>query len=71
MRYAFAEEHADKWPVTALCRVLELSESGYYRYLKRKGKPNRDDLLSGEIQKIADYFKNQFIHSFIPYHTLI
>lgn len=48
------EERAGKWPVTALCRVLELSESGYYRYLKRKDKPNRDELLSGDIKKILN-----------------
>lgn len=48
------EERVGKWPVTALCRALELSESGYYRYLKRKGKPSRDELLSGKIQKILD-----------------
>ena len=54
MRYAFAEERVSKWPVTALCRVLRLSESGYYRYLKRKSKPSRDELLSDEIQTILD-----------------
>ena len=54
MRYAFAEERVSKWPVTALCRVLRLSESGYYRYLKRKSKPSQDELLSDEIQTILD-----------------
>lgn len=48
------EEHTSKWPVTALCHALEISESGYYRYLKRKDEPGRDELLSGEIQKILD-----------------
>ena len=52
--YAFAEERAGKWPVKALCRVLGVSESGYYRYRKNKDKPNRDELLSRGIRKILD-----------------
>ncbi len=32
--------------------MLEVSESGYYRYLKNKGKPEKDTLLSDEMQKI-------------------
>lgn len=37
-----------------MCRALGLSESGYYRYLKGKDKPSRDELLSGELQRILD-----------------
>ena len=29
-----------------------MSESGYYRYLRRKGRPNRDALLSATMQEI-------------------
>ena len=32
--------------------MLEVSESGYYRYLRNKGKPEKDTLLSDEMQKI-------------------
>ena len=31
-----------------------MSESGYYRYLRRKGRPNRDTLLSATIQEILN-----------------
>lgn len=34
--------------------MLKLSESRYYRYLKRKVMLDQDELLSGEIQKILD-----------------
>ena len=37
-----------------MCRILEVSESGYYRYLKNLGKPDRDAVLSAAIQKILD-----------------
>lgn len=45
--------------------MLKLSESGYYRYLKRKGRPDQDELLSGELQKILDespYNDNYGVH---------
>ena len=54
LRYAFAEGRIEKWPVKSLCGVLGVSESGYYRYLKRKDMPGRDELLSGEIKKVLD-----------------
>ena len=37
-----------------MCRVLKISESGYYRWLKNRGKPTARQLLSVEIQRILD-----------------
>ena len=37
-----------------MCRVLKISESGYYRWLKNKEKPTSRQLLSVEIQAILD-----------------
>ena len=37
-----------------MCRVLKISESGYYRWLKNKAKPTARDLLSVEIKAILD-----------------
>ena len=37
-----------------MCRVLEVSESGYYKYLRNLGKPDKDAVLSAAIQKILD-----------------
>ena len=37
-----------------MCKVLKVSESGYYRWLKNKEKPTSRELLSVEIQKIMD-----------------
>ncbi len=37
-----------------MCRILEVSESGYYRYLKNLGKPDKDAILSAAVQKIID-----------------
>ena len=37
-----------------MCRVLRVSESGYYRWLKNRNKPTARELLSVEIQAILD-----------------
>lgn len=37
-----------------MCRVLKISESGYYRWLKNRSKPTARSLLSVKIQAILD-----------------
>ena len=37
-----------------MCRVLKISESGYYRWLKNQSKPTARALLSVKIQTILD-----------------
>ena len=47
-------KNKDKYRVNAMCRVLHISESGYYRWLKNKSKPTARELLSVEIKAILD-----------------
>jgi putative transposase len=35
MRYQFIAQHRQKYPITLMCRVLEVSVSGYYAWSKR------------------------------------
>ena len=37
-----------------MCRVLKISESGYYRWLKNRSKPSPRQLLSVKIKEILD-----------------
>lgn len=37
-----------------MCNVLEISESGYYRWLKNRAKPTTRELLSVKIKEILD-----------------
>jgi len=35
VKFAFVKEHRDSWPVVAMCRVLQVSRSGFFAWLKR------------------------------------
>ena len=37
-----------------MCKVLGVSESGYYRYVDNKDKPGKDEVLSAAIKEIID-----------------
>ena len=40
-----------------MCKALEVSESGYYRYISNLGKPSKDAILSAEITEIVNESK--------------
>ena len=41
MRYAFIERHRNVWPISAQCRVLDVSVSGYGQYRARQQRASR------------------------------
>lgn len=49
-------DNKDKYRVKTMCRVLKISESGYYRWLKNRDTPTARELLSVEIQTILDEY---------------
>ena len=51
MRYQFVEEHRNDYPVTLLCRVMQVARSGYYAW--------RNEPLS--LRKVADMVLLQHI----------
>ena len=53
-RHVFVLDPKEEYCVNAMCRVLKISESGYYRWLKNKNKRTARELLSVEIQAILD-----------------
>lgn len=53
-RHIFVLNNRNRYQVKAMCRVLKISESGYYRWLKNKAKPTARTLLSAKIQAILD-----------------
>jgi putative transposase len=48
VKYAWIKDHRDCFPVVAMCRVLQVSKSGYYRWVK--SKPSLRTLRSLRIQ---------------------
>ena len=52
LRYVYIERRSKRWTVHKQCKALGVSESGYYRYQRRKGKPRRDALLSAAMAEI-------------------
>ncbi len=54
MKYAWIKEHRDSFPVTALCRVLQVSPSGYYDSIDRTPSPRaqRHERIRQSIQQV-------------------
>lgn len=48
-KYRFIQAHIGRWPVAAMCRVLRVSQQGYYCFLRRPDKRERDQQLLEQI----------------------
>ena len=59
--YAQIEKDSNKYAVQELCEAYEVSRSGYYKWLKRKGKLNRYELWHKKLDEMV-----MDIHSHFP-----
>ena len=50
--------HKEKYSISGMCRFFEVSRSGYYDYVKRMGKPDRD-LFLAEQKKVCQQESRQ------------
>ena len=52
MRYAFIARHRPIWPVSRMCRLLEVSRSGFHEWHQRVPSPRaiEDERLTGRIR---------------------
>jgi putative transposase len=54
MKYQFIAEYQHEYPITAMCRVLEVAVSGYYAWRKRTpSQHSREDAQLAEKVKMA------------------
>ena len=62
MRYQFIDRHRDEYAVGVLCRVLDVSKSGYYAW---RGRPisiriRQDQQLSAQIRQVHQKSKGRY-----------
>ena len=71
MKFSFISEHAEEFPIRRMCRVLEVSRSGYYAWLKRpeSQRSQEDRRLKVQIRTIFKKNKERYGSPRI-YHAL-
>ena len=54
MKYAWIQQHRDSFPIAQMCRVLEVSRSGYYQSLNRSPSPRaqRSDRIRQAVRQV-------------------
>lgn len=50
-KYAVIYRHCREYPVSVRCRFFGVSRSGYYGFVQRLDKPDRDAALAEEIRQ--------------------
>ena len=62
MTFAWIEERRAEWPVTAMCRVLDVSRSGYYAWRSREanGTSVRREELTEQVKAIHAEVKGRY-----------
>ena len=54
VKYSVIYRYRDKYPVSVMCSFFKISRSGYYDYVKRKDRQEKDTLLAGMIRECQD-----------------
>lgn len=62
MRFQFLKEHQNKYNIKKACRILKISRSGYYDYLKRKKSKRaiENEALTEMIEEIFHNHKGRY-----------
>ena len=50
-KYAVIYRHREKYPVLVMCRFFSVSRSGYYSFVKRMSRPEKDAALAEKIRQ--------------------
>ena len=54
VKYAVIHRHRAEYPISVMCQFFEVSRSGYYDFVKRLGRQEKDAELAKEIQLCQD-----------------
>jgi len=62
VKYQFIEEHRDEYPVTLMCRILEVTRSGYYKWRKQplSAREMADLILLKHIRDIFEQSRETY-----------
>ena len=50
-KYAVIQRHREEYPISVMCRFFGVSRSGYYAFIHRMGRPEKDAALAEEIRQ--------------------
>ena len=50
-KYAVIHRHREEYPISVMYRFFEVSRSGYYDFVHRMGRPEKDAALAEEIRQ--------------------
>ena len=60
MKYLAIYGRREKYPIQTLCRFFGVFRSGYYDYIKRMEKPDRDEELAAEIDRCQEHSRKTY-----------
>ena len=64
MKYAWIAENRDSYPLKTMCRVLEVSTSGYYAWQDRKPSPRQQRRESIAAAAAEAYHEHEGIYGY-------
>ena len=53
-KFAVIHRHRNEYPISVMCRFFGVSRSGYYEFVNRLGRPEKDSGLAEEIRQQQD-----------------
>ena len=59
-KYAVIYRHRREYPVSVMCRFFGVSRSGYYGFVQRLDKPDKDAALAEEIHQQQQHCHNTY-----------
>jgi len=60
VKYLAIFKNKDKYSIKAMCEFFKVSKSGYYDFVKRMDKPNRDEVLASEIAQCQEISRKTY-----------
>lgn len=60
IKYLAIYRHRNKYPIQVMCSFFEVSRSGYYSYIKKMDKPDKDEVLVQHIRNCQERCKKTY-----------